>query len=155
MHSILDAAIGYVLGGICVFPTLGVVRDSPGNRQYSHSRRRLKRTAHRTRSPRQESRSQRGIFSRSIPLQKLFRFESSHFASKLVSIEADRLLDRATPGTSPLPPDENTYRGGNHPPYCTCAACTADRLGRISQPGPTATAKRILRAVQRVLRLGR
>lgn len=62
MHSILDAAIGYVLGGICVFPTLGVVRDSPGNRQYSHSRRRLKRTAHRTRSPRQESRSQRGDF---------------------------------------------------------------------------------------------
>jgi len=96
-----------------------------------------------------------GIFSRSIPLQKLFRFESSHFASKLVSIEADRLLDRATPGTSPLPPDENAYRGGNHPPYCTCAACTADRLGRISQSGPTGTAKRILRAVQRVLRLGR
>jgi hypothetical protein len=95
-----------------------------------------------------------GIFPGLNAFWKLIRFESPHFASKLVDIEIDRLSESTTPGTSELPPEEDAYRGGNHPPYCTCAACTAERLGRLSQSGPAGTAKRILDALRRVLRLG-
>jgi hypothetical protein len=45
--------------------------------------------------------------------------------------------------------DERAYRGGDHPPYCTCHVCAERRLTKARQRGgPMGWLDRLLRALK-------
>ena len=45
--------------------------------------------------------------------------------------------------------DERAYRGGNHPPYCTCHVCAERRAAKATESrGPAGWLSKLLRALK-------